>query len=220
MLACFNKLDCRLSKIFTVKVSLCGSACLSANKRFDGSCNSFVFVEEDKTCKLGQEPLYAEDFKDGGMEIYIKLNQDGSVPVAVDGSYSSWGSWHSCSVTCGGGTRERSRTYIPPVNGGAEYNLPNGESSLDLGGCNEHYCPIDGVWSDWGSWSCGDLSPTRCCNSLETRKRTCSAMYGGKDCEGSSEEIGHSEEIGPTCGDCDSDDVCLSGTSGTVKRLW
>ena len=215
MLACFNKLDCQLSKILTVKVSLCGSACLSANRRFDGSCNSFVFVEEDKTCKLGQAPLYSEDFKDGGMEIYIKLNQDGSVPVAVDGSYSSWGSWHSCSVTCGGGTRERRRTYIPPVNGGVEYNLPYGESSLDMGGCNEHYCPIDGVWSDWSYWSCKDLSPTRCCNSLETRKRTCrSPMYGGKDCEGPAEESGQ------TCGVCDSDDVCLSGTSGTVKRLW
>ena len=131
------------------------------------------------------------------MEIYIKLNQDGSVPVAVDGTYSSWGSWHSCSVTCGGGTRERSRTYIPPVNGGAEYNLPNGESSLDLGGCNEHYCPIDGVWSDWSYWSCGD----RCCNNLETRKRTCiGPMYGGKDCEGPAEESGQ--------------------TSGTVTRLW
>ena len=211
MLACFNKLDCRLSKIFTVKVSLCGSACLSANKRFDGSCNSFVFVEEDKTCKLGEAALYAEDFKDGGMEIYIKLNQDGSVPVAVDGSYSSWGSWHSCSVTCGGGTRERSRTYIPPVNGGAEYNLPNGESSLDLGGCNEHYCPIDGVWDEWSSWSscCG-----KCCGGEKTRSRGCTPpMYGGKDCEGPSEELGE------VCGACGNADVCLTGTSGTVQRL-
>ena len=98
----------------------------------------------DKECKLGKAALYEKDFKEGGMEVYIKLNPDGSVPVAADGWYSSWGSWQDCSKTCGGGTRKRSMTYTPPVNGGQEVAPPGGSSS-ESETCNSENCPIDGV---------------------------------------------------------------------------
>ena len=78
----------------------------------------------DKECKLGKAALYERDFKEGGMEIFVKLNPDGSVPIAADGWYSSWGAWQACSKTCAGGTRKRSKTYTPPVNGGLEFGPP------------------------------------------------------------------------------------------------
>ena len=70
------------------------------------------------------------------MEVYVKLNHDGSLPVAADGWYSTWGSWQDCSKTCAGGTRKRSRAYTPPVNGGLEMILTGGATSLETEACN------------------------------------------------------------------------------------
>ena len=73
------------------QATLCGSACITANTRSAGQCNSFLFIEQDKECKLGKAALYERDFKEqGGMEVFVKLNLDGSLPIASDGWFSSW----------------------------------------------------------------------------------------------------------------------------------
>ena len=125
-----------LPSLTIFQATLCGSSCISAGDQ----CNSFVFVEMSKVCKLNKTPLYEEDFKKGGgREIYIKLNTDGSVPVAADGWYS-WSSWQDCSQSCGGGERKRSKIYNPPVNGGREVP-PSGGSNAELEECNTQTCP-------------------------------------------------------------------------------
>ena len=162
----------------------------------------------DKECKLGKAALYERDFKEGGMEIFVKLNPDGSVPIAADGWYSSWGAWQACSKTCAGGTRKRSKTYNPPVNGGLELVLTGGASSLESESCNVQNCPIDGGWSRWSCWGC-----TTCCGAgTATRARTCSSprpQYGGKDCETDPQTGLRDEETGQTC---NADKTCYSGT--------
>lgn len=59
--------------------------------------------------------------------------------VTVDGQWGTWGSWITCSVTCGGGSQSRTRTCTNPA---PQYNgspCPNSASSTQA--CNTHHCP-------------------------------------------------------------------------------
>ena len=58
--------------------------------------------------------------------------------VTVDGGFSNWGSWGTCTVTCGGGTQVRTRSCSNPAPqyGGA---LCAGATSQSQG-CNTQVC--------------------------------------------------------------------------------
>jgi len=55
----------------------------------------------------------------------------------VNGYWSDWNLWSTCTVTCDGGTRHRERTCIEPEYGG-DYCL--GESS-ETEACGTTFCP-------------------------------------------------------------------------------
>ncbi|KAK3095360.1 hypothetical protein FSP39_013702 [Pinctada imbricata] len=105
----------------------------------------------------------------------------------IDGAYSDWTTWDTCSVTCGGGTqnRERSCTNPVPQHGGADCT---GDSS-QVQSCNKHSCPIDGAYSDWTSW---DTCSVTCGGGSQNRERTCTnpaPQHGGADCTGDSSQV-------------------------------
>ena len=56
----------------------------------------------------------------------------------MDGGWSDFGNWSECSVTCGGGVKERSRTCTnpPPSNGGNDCVGDNEETKS----CNTEPC--------------------------------------------------------------------------------
>eukprot|EP00929_Paragymnodinium_shiwhaense_P115847 TRINITY_DN8499_c0_g8_i1.p1 TRINITY_DN8499_c0_g8~~TRINITY_DN8499_c0_g8_i1.p1 ORF type:complete len:5046 (+),score=966.34 TRINITY_DN8499_c0_g8_i1:123-15260(+) len=92
--------------------------------------------------------------------------------------WGAWQSWGSCSTTCGGGTRFRSKPIAAqPVNGGKPCeDPPTNEQGCGMAPCPQH-CSL-GQWQDWS-----DCSRT-CGGGVETRRRLVSIepMHGGKEC--------------------------------------
>ncbi|XP_077867573.1 uncharacterized protein LOC144356754 [Saccoglossus kowalevskii] len=69
----------------------------------------------------------------------------------VDGGWSVWSSYGSCSLSCGGGTKQRSRVCNNPSRVGDGADCAG--SSVENIDCNTQGCPVDGGWSDWGEWN-------------------------------------------------------------------
>ena len=76
------------------------------------------------------------------MFFYIVNNKNCSIKctIVVDGGWSTWTSWGSCSQTCGTGSKAIMRSCINPVpaNGGQQCS---GEHAQYLA-CNTDPCPV------------------------------------------------------------------------------
>ncbi|KAH0621301.1 hypothetical protein JD844_022440 [Phrynosoma platyrhinos] len=96
----------------------------------------------------------------------------------INGGWSFWGGWSSCSRDCelGFRTRKRTCTNPEPKNGG----LPCIGSAMEYQDCNPHPCPVKGSWSCWTPWS--QCSAT-CGGGHYQRTRTCTnpAPSNGED---------------------------------------
>ncbi|XP_072253654.1 semaphorin-5B isoform X3 [Leuresthes tenuis] len=129
-------------------------------------------------------------------------------PCPVKGSWSCWSPWSQCSVGCGGGHYQRTRSCSspPPANGGdiciglhTEEALCNTHTCDD--GCAERqeqivetkqpvgeYQPDKGGWMAWSLWSACDDS------GLQMRSRVCGAQ-GSSPCVGNSTQRRDCNEI-------------------------
>ncbi|CAC5422935.1 HMCN [Mytilus coruscus] len=100
----------------------------------------------------------------------------------VDGDWSEWSSWNTCSATCNGGIQERTRGCDNPTpsDGGRYCHGRSIESRL----CNTIYSEIHGQWGSWQEWeSCNATSGIR----LKRRSRDCDSpfpMCDGSECIG------------------------------------
>lgn len=85
----------------------------------------------------------------------------------IDGNWSEWCPFGSCSVTCGGGVRCRDRTCTnPPPQGGGHKCFGSSSESQK---CNTQPCG-GGKCTEWSGWS--DCSVT-CGVGTQKRTRTC-----------------------------------------------
>ena len=101
----------------------------------------------------------------------------------VDGNWGNWGSYGSCTKSCAGGTKTRTRSCNnpAPAHGGSQCS-GSGSSSTS---CNTHHCPVHGNWGSWGSY--GTCSKA-CAGGTQSRSRSCNSpapAHGGNQCGGS-----------------------------------
>lgn len=72
----------------------------------------------------------------------------------ADCLWSEWEEWSSCSVSCGGGDKHRTRQIaVSPTNGGAPCD-PKGKG--EVAPCRVEPCGedcIDGTWGSWREWT-------------------------------------------------------------------
>uniref|UniRef100_A0A9J8BVX1 Adhesion G protein-coupled receptor B2 n=1 Tax=Cyprinus carpio carpio TaxID=630221 RepID=A0A9J8BVX1_CYPCA len=110
----------------------------------------------------------------------------------VHGLWEEWSSWSLCSVTCGRGTRTRSRICVLPQNGTKGCGGPEVQTKL----CNIAVCPVEGQWLDWAAWSQCSVS---CGSGTQQRQRRCSvSVHGWAECKGPHVET--RECTNPSCG--------------------
>lgn len=101
---------------------------------------------------------------------------------SVDGNWTSWSKWHTCSKTCGNGFQKRMRncTNPAPANGGRPCNGISMETKI----CTMKPCPVDGGWASWSDWT--PCSQT-CGGGFQKRMRNCTnplPANSGKTCKG------------------------------------
>ncbi|XP_053341492.1 hemicentin-1 [Clarias gariepinus] len=105
----------------------------------------------------------------------------------VDGKWSSWLSWGACSVSCGGGNRQRTRLCASPAPKHGGRQCEGNDVHVDF--CNSDPCPVHGNWGPWSSWG----TCSRTCNGGQMRRyRTCDnprPASGGRACAGTDTEI-------------------------------
>ncbi|NWI93347.1 HMCN1 protein, partial [Pitta sordida] len=100
----------------------------------------------------------------------------------VDGKWAPWSSWSSCSVSCGGGSRQRSRLCSDPAPQFGGHKCEGSDIQVDF--CNSDPCPVHGSWGPWGPW--GTCSRT-CSGGQSRRHRSCDnprPASGGRACAG------------------------------------
>ncbi|XP_052606687.1 thrombospondin-2 [Peromyscus californicus insignis] len=129
--------------------SSCSVTCGVGNVTRIRLCNSPVPQMGGKNCKgSGRETKACQ-----------------GIPCPIDGRWSPWSPWSTCTVTCAGGIRERTRVCNSPEPqyGGKDCVGDVKEHQM----CNKRSCPIDGCLSNPcfpgakcnsfpdGSWSCG-----------------------------------------------------------------
>ncbi|XP_030135337.4 hemicentin-1 [Taeniopygia guttata] len=105
----------------------------------------------------------------------------------VDGKWSPWSSWSACSVSCGGGSRQRTRHCSDPAPQFGGHKCEGSDIQMDF--CNSDPCPVHGNWGPWSGWG----TCSRTCNGGQTRRyRSCDnprPASGGRACAGADVQI-------------------------------
>jgi len=101
----------------------------------------------------------------------------------INGNWGCWSDYYSsCSQTCGGGQKSRSRSCDNPASAHGGADCPGKrEMTTD---CNTQPCPVNGNWGEWSKYTpCSNT----CGGGQKNRSRSCdkpAPAHGGADCPG------------------------------------
>ncbi|KAH3701750.1 hypothetical protein DPMN_076745 [Dreissena polymorpha] len=108
---------------------------------------------------------------------------DSGIMCPINGGYTAWSAWGTCSVTCASGTWTRSRSCTNPAPQHKGADCTSLGAATEATACNTGImCPINGGYTSWSSW--GTCSVT-CASGIWTRSRSCSnpaPQHKGADC--------------------------------------
>ncbi|XP_070558813.1 adhesion G protein-coupled receptor B3-like isoform X2 [Ptychodera flava] len=104
--------------------------------------DEYLTTWPDDICKDGRGSYRSSDF-------FIYTSEPES--QVIDGQWSPWTAYTSCTVACDGGTRNRSRACVnPPPD-------PTGQDcdgdALEVDNCNVEVCPEDFAYKHIGCWT-------------------------------------------------------------------
>ncbi|XP_047200119.1 adhesion G protein-coupled receptor B2 isoform X16 [Hippoglossus stenolepis] len=116
---------------------------------------------------------------------------DPGITGSVHGLWDEWSSWSLCSVTCGRGSRTRTRKC---VKGGEA--VACGRPDIQTKLCNIAVCPVEGQWLEWAPWS--KCSATCNTGTQERQRRCSSSAHGWAECKGPHQES--RDCVNPSCG--------------------
>ncbi|XP_033728342.1 hemicentin-1-like isoform X2 [Pecten maximus] len=146
--------------------SVCSSHCGPGHRRRTRVCNNPIPQHGGHRCH--------------GINSETEACTSGHCPI--QGGWSAWSNWSSCSVSCGTGHRTRTRVCDNPTpqHGGHSCHGHN----WDTEACTSSNCTIQGGWGVWSNWSSCSVS---CGTGHRTRTRVCdnpTPQYGGHNCSG------------------------------------
>uniref|UniRef100_A0A7M5UUA0 Uncharacterized protein n=1 Tax=Clytia hemisphaerica TaxID=252671 RepID=A0A7M5UUA0_9CNID len=143
-----------------------------------GPTNTGLTETRSRTC-TNPAPDYFGNTCVGDLSESSACNMD---PCPVDGDWTNWANWATCSLPCGTGSQSRTRTCTNPTpeHGGNPCSGDGTESQ----NCNTFPCPIHGEWGQWSNWTDCDKP---CGVGFQNRSRVCddpAPAHGGDDCVG------------------------------------
>ncbi|KAL3861720.1 hypothetical protein ACJMK2_007744 [Sinanodonta woodiana] len=103
----------------------------------------------------------------------------------VDGAWSEFSSWSTCSATCGGGIQKRYRYCNNPIPHGGNY-CEGSDVQQEI--CKEFPCPTNGVFSAWSAFS--PCEKVNGCSGKKIRIRSCNIPINlGAYCNGAIKDV-------------------------------
>ncbi|XP_065675027.1 fibulin-2 isoform X10 [Hydra vulgaris] len=181
-----NWTDCVCKNTVGSYICSCASN-MSLDKNNDGFVgNSTMWSECSETCGFGYKYSYLKPLLSSHQNESQLVEKCINQICPVDGKWSTWIKFESCSNQCGICFTKRKRICSNPEPAEGGYDCLG--LNLDIQYIdNDMLCPVHGGWTQWSLWSLCSQP----CHGVQTRHRSCTnpiPKYNGLPCSGNNTE--------------------------------